>query len=450
MDPSSSGQALTLAAVPVGSRGTIVLIVVLLLILVSAFISVAETAFLNMSKGKLRFLLEEHVPKAERLNALLEDQESIYRTMTVGNSLMNVAAAALGTYWIVNHLPLTDRLLDLLIAIAIMTVMVLIFGEIIPETLGRKNPEKVSLLFLTPTRALLVLLRPFVLLFYGISSLILRLFGVRKAAQEPLMTKEEFKNIVDGSVEDGLLDQEEREIIENVTEFGALRVDDVMTQRYDMVALSVDAPYSEVLEVIAREKYSRMPVYRDTTDDVVGILNVKDLIATTDSPDFSLMDYVRPAFFTYEFKLVQDLFREMRRERSHLAIVLDEYGGTVGLVTIEDFLEAIVGDIDDEYDDEPETPIERVDEGLYEMDGATKLTDLADELDLGIESEDVDTIGGFLIERLGTFPEDGQIIPWQNLEFEVLETEKNRIQKVRIRILPHPSDPKSEKAEHTL
>lgn len=421
-DPSSSGQAILLA-------------VVLALILISAFISLAETAFLNMSKGKLRYLVDEEVRGADKLSILLEDQESVYRTMIVGNSIFNVAASALGTAWFIRQKPTGHTTYDLLIGIAVMTVVVLIIGEILPESIGRRHPEKVSLFSMGLTKVFLFILRPFVVIFYGISGLILRLFGIKRRPEETGMTKEEFRNIVDGSVEEGLLDLEEKEIIENVTEFGILRVSDIMTQRYDMVALDLDTPYDEVVEIIRREKYSRIPVYRDNTDDIVGILNVKDLMFTQNSPGFSLLDYVRPAFFTYEFKLVQELFREMRRERTHIAVVLDEYGGTVGIVTIEDFLEAIVGEIDDEYDDEPESAIDKVSDSSYEMDGMMKLTDINDELGFEIESEDVDTIGGFIIELLGNFPEEGQIIPWENLEFTVTETEKNRVNRVRIKVL---------------
>ena len=422
MDLGSSGQAFLLATV-------------IALILISAFISLAETAFLNMSKGKLRYLVDDDIPNADKLSQLLEDQESVYRTMTVGNSLVNVAASALGAAWINYQKLTTDPLYNILISIAIMTVMILILGEIIPETIGRRNPEKVSLLTLAPTRVLLFLLHPFVIIFYSISGLLLSLFGIRRKNEESGMTKEEFKNIVDGSVEEGLLDQEEKEIIENVTEFGQLRVGDVMTQRYDMVALDIDMTFDQIEETIRREKYSRIPVFRDTTDNILGIINVKDLMFIQPGPDFSLLDFVRPAFFTYEFKLIQELFREMRRERTHIFVVFDEYGGTVGIVTIEDFLEAIVGEIDDEYDDEPVSTVWKVSDSTYEMDGFTKLTDINDDLGFEIESEDVDTIGGFIIELLGNFPEDGQIIPWDKFEFTVIETEKNRVNKVRIRVL---------------
>lgn len=425
---------------------TPLLVAVLALILISAFISLAETAYLNMSKGKLRYLIDNEVPKAGRLNALLEDQESVYRTMIVGNSLVNVSASALGATWIAIISPTGHLFYDLLIAIFGMMFLILVFAEILPEAIGRRFSERVALATVGMSRALLVTLYPFVVIFYGISTLILRVFGIRKGDEVTGMTREEFRNIVDGTVEEGLLDLEEKEIIENVTEFGELRVADVMTQRYDMVALEVSSSYEEIIQTIRGEKFSRIPIYRDNTDNIIGVLNVKDLMFTDPKPEFNLMDYVRPAYFTYEFKLVQELFREMRFERTHLAIVLDEYGGTVGIVTIEDFLEAIVGDIDDEYDDEPDTVIWKIDDVTYEMDGATKLSDLQSDLGFNIGSEDVDTIAGFIIEVLGNFPEEGQVIPWNKYEFTVMEIEKNRVNKVRVMVLTHEADDRTEPA----
>ncbi len=419
---------------------TPLLVAVVVLILISAFISLAETAYLNMSKAKLRYLIDAEVPKAGRLNALLEDQESVYRTMIVGNSLVNVSASALGATGIAILSPTGYLIYDLLIAIFAMMFLILIFAEILPEAIGRRFSERIALATVGSSRVLLVILYPFVVIFYGISGLILRLFGIRKGDEVTGMTREEFRNIVDGTVEEGLLDLEEKEIIENVTEFGELRVADVMTQRYDMVALEVSSSYEEIIATIREEKFSRIPVYRENTDDIIGVLNVKDLMFTDPKPEFDLMDYVRPAYFTYEFKLVQELFREMRFERTHLAIVLDEYGGTVGIVTIEDFLEAIVGDIDDEYDDEPDAVIWKIDDSTYEMDGATKLSDLQADLGFHIDSEDVDTIAGFIIEILGNFPEEGQVIPWTKYEFTVMEIEKNRVNKVRVTVLTSEGD----------
>lgn len=409
----------------------LLVVLVILLIILSAFISLAETAFLNMTKSKIKHLQEEEVRGAGELSKLMEKDDEVYHTLVVSNTFVNVATASLGTYFLMTVLPF-DTAGELVLSILIMVILIVIFGEIIPETIARRNPEKYSIQCIGMTKIFILVFRPFAVVFYGISRLILRLLGFKKIKEEPTITKEELKSLVDVSVEEGILMFEEKELIDNVTEFSLLRVDDVMTQRYDMVAVSEDVTYEELEKIVMEEKYSRIPVYRDTTDDITGILNIKDITFITPE-NFSVRDHMRSPFFTYEFKLVNDLFREMRKERTHMAIVLDEYGGTVGLVTIEDFLEEIVGEIDDEYDDEPDLQIKELSDGSYEVDGSTKIEELNEELKLSIESEDVDSVGGFVIDLLGRFPEEGEVCTYDNVTFTVTETEKNRVGKLNVK-----------------
>ncbi len=409
----------------------ILIIIIVLLVILSAFISLADTAFLSMSRGRLRLLVDDEVPGAVDLSKLMDDQENVYMSLTVGDTIVNVAAATLGSYWL-NDLFIFTPGIKILISTGIMVLIILIFADTLPEIIARRYPEKISLFALKPIKAMLVLLRPFVVTFYGLSKFILRIFGFKQRKDEPNVTREELKTLVDVSVEEGVLDLQEKELIDNVTEFGELRVGDVMTQRSDMVCVPEDISFEALKEIILNEKYSRMPVYRDTTDDILGILHIKDMLFVQDAPQFKVTDHLRPAYFTYEFKLVSDLFLEMRKNRTHIAVVFDEYGGTAGLVTIEDFLEEIVGEIDDEYDDEPVTEITKISPDVYEMDASTHLADINDELGLDIESEDVDSIGGFIIGILGTFPVEGQIINWEGMDFLVTEVEKNKVNKVRI------------------
>lgn len=416
MDPSSSWQLIILA-------------IVVILIVISAIVTLAETAFVNLSKGKIRNLVEDEVKNAKTLSDLLEN-ESIYSTLVIGNSLLNVSAAILGAYLLTVNLNIQNLALKLFISIFIMTFLILIFGEIIPDTVARKYPEKVALANVTLAKIFLILLRPLVVIFYGFSNLILKIFGFKRK-KEPQITMEELKNLVDVSVEEGVLDETEKEIIENITEFGEIRVDSVMTQRYDMIAVDSETTFDEIKKIILEEKYSRIPVYRDSTDNILGILNIKDLMFIENTSDFKLVDYLRPAYFTYEFKLVQELFREMRKERTHMAIVLDEYGGTVGLVTIEDLLEEIVGEIEDEFDDETEVEFRKIKENEYYALGSYKLEDLNEELGTKIESDEVDTIGGFIIDLLGNFPENHQEVIYENLKF-IVDFAKNRITGVKI------------------
>lgn len=409
----------------------ILILIIIFLVLVSAFISLADTAFLNLSRGKLRLLVEDEVPKAEELSKLMEDHENVYMTLTVGNTFVNIAAATIGSYLLTDVIRISPGM-DILISSVIMVFIILIIAEIVPELISRRYPEKISLFSLKLTKIMLVVLRPSVVIFYGLSKLILRVFGYKGKKDEPSITREELKTLVDVSVEEGVLDLQEKELIDNVTEFGELRVGDVMTQRSDMVCIPEDISFEELKDIILAEKYSRMPVYRDTTDNIVGMLHIKDILFLTETSDFNVSDYLRPAFFTYEFKLVSDLFLEMRKNRTHIAVVFDEYGGTAGLVTIEDFLEEIVGEIDDEYDDVSQSEIKKVAPGIYEMDASTHLEDINDELGCSIESDDVDSIGGFIIDLLGNFPAEGQLIPWNGMDFLVTEVEKNKVNKVRL------------------
>lgn len=409
----------------------ILILIIIFLVLVSAFISLADTAFLNLSRGKLRLLVEDEVPKAEELSKLMEDHENVYMTLTVGNTFVNIAAATIGSYLLTDVIRISPGM-DILISSVIMVFIILIIAEIVPELISRRYPEKISLFSLKLTKIMLVVLRPSVVIFYGLSKLILRVFGFKGKKDEPSITREELKTLVDVSVEEGVLDLQEKELIDNVTEFGELRVGDVMTQRSDMVCIPEDISFEELKDIILAEKYSRMPVYRDTTDNIVGMLHIKDILFLTETSDFNVSDHLRPAFFTYEFKLVSDLFLEMRKNRTHIAVVFDEYGGTAGLVTIEDFLEEIVGEIDDEYDDVSQSEIKKVAPGIYEMDASTHLEDINDELGCSIESDDVDSIGGFIIDLLGNFPAEGQLIPWNGMDFLVTEVEKNKVNKVRL------------------
>lgn len=408
---------------------SLIIVLTVLLILISAIITIAEVALDNITKGKLRNMVEDGVKNAQALLDLTES-EFLKETLTIGNSFVNVSSTVLGSYLLGLNLHLKSFVLELVIAIFIMTFIVLIMGEIIPETVARKKPEVMALRYVGLIKFFMILLRPMIVIFYGFSSLILRILGVKKE-KEPTVTMEEFKSIVDASVEEGVLDIQEKELIDNVTEFRELRVGDVMTQRTDMVTLSSNSTYDEVKSLILEEKYSRIPVYRETIDDIVGILNIKDLIFTDYKEDFNVCEYVREPYFTYEFKLVQELFREMRKERSHMAIVLDEYGGTVGLVTIEDFLEELVGDIDDEFDEIEDAGMKKLGENQYYFAGTFKLADLNEELGTKIHSEEVDTIGGFIIDLLGSFPEDNQEIEYENLKF-IVDFSKNRITGVKV------------------
>ena len=234
------------------------------------------------------------------------------------------------------------------------------------------------------------------------------------------------------SEEEGVLEDVEKEMIFNVFDFGDQQVKDVMVQRVDMTTISVEDKYDEILEVIKRDQFSRIPVYEETIDNIVGVLNVKDLILANENKEhFKLKDYMREPFYTFEFKKVTEVFNEMKKNRIHMAVVLDEYGGTVGIVTLEDLVEEIVGEIEDEYD-EHDDKVKVVKEDEYIVDGSAKLDEISDLIGVNMESEELDSVGGLIIEELGRMPEENEEITIGKIKFKVEEVEKNRIKKVRI------------------
>ena len=246
-------------------------------------------------------------------------------------------------------------------------------------------------------------------------------------------TEEELKAMVNVSHEEGVLEMEEREIINNVFQFGDMQAKEAMIQRLDMVAIDIEDSYDEIIELFKSEKLSRLPVYQESIDDIVGILNIKDIIFLSDEEieNFDIKDYVREAFFTYEFKKITQLLEEMKKEKTQMAIVVDEYGGTAGLLTIEDLVEVIVGDIDDEYDEEEEE-IVKINDNEYLVEGSTKISDVNEQLGINLESEEFDSIGGFIIGYLKRIPEENEIIEVEDVKFKVESIDKNRINKIRI------------------
>lgn len=403
----------------------IVLLVILLIL--SGFFSASETALMSLSKIRIRHMVDEGIKGAKLLEKLLEDPNKLLGGILIGNNIVNIGASSLAS-------TLAYRIFGdsgVALATGVMTILVLIFGEITPKSLAKQNAEKISLLVSPIINFVVIVFRPFVWLFSSISGLIIKLFGGDLSKSEPFITEEELKTMVDVSEEEGVLEVEEKEMIFNVFEFGDLQVKDIMVQRVNVVAVNVTSTYEEVLKVIKEEQFSRIPVYNESIDDIVGILNVKDLILLErDEKKFDVTKYMREPFRTFEFKKITELFSEMKTTRNHIAVVLDEYGGTVGIVTIEDLIEEIVGDIEDEYD-ERDKEIEVIKENEFVVDGSTRLSDLSDMIDFDIESEEFDSIGGYVIGYLGRMPKIGEEIKTERFRIIVEDIERNRIKKVR-------------------
>lgn len=389
----------------------------------------SETALMAISKIRTRHLVEEGVRGAKILQKLVEDPNKLLGAVLIGNNIVNIASSAIATTIATG---LFGAGSGVAIATGVMTVLVLIFGEITPKSLAKQNSEKISLKVAKPISIVVVILKPFIAVFTGISSVFIKLFGGDPKASEPFITQEELKTMVGVSEEEGVLEDVEKEMIFNVFDFVDAQVKDVMIQRVDIVAINKDSSYKEILEIIRKEQFSRIPIYDDTIDNIVGVLNVKDLIVQEkNNLQFNVLDYAREPFYTFEFKKIKEVLNEMKKTRNHMAIVLDEYGGTVGIITIEDLIEEIVGDIEDEYDEHNEI-IKVVKEDEYIVDGSAKLDDISDLIGVNMESEELDSVGGLIIEELGRIPEEHEEVIIDHIKFVVEEVEKNRIKKVRI------------------
>lgn len=406
------------------------IILLVILVILSAFFSSAETAFTAASRLRLRHLAEEGHKSAKSALKLVENPSKLISALLIGNNIVNISASSLATVIAIEKYGISATG----IATSILSVVIIIFGEITPKSFATQYAEKIAMFFSKPVSILMTILTPFVIIFYSIASWIIKLFGGDIRQSHPLVTEEELKTMVDVGSEEGVFEQEEKEMLHNIFDFGDLQVKDIMVQRVDITALDVDSTYEEVMEIIQEEQFSRFPVYREDIDDVIGILNVKDLLFLTDAEKeaFRLENYVREPYFAYEFKKITELFKELKKNRTHISIILDEYGGTVGVVTIEDLLEEIVGEIDDEYDDDKESDIEAIRKNEYVVSGSYRLDELNDLIGTHIESEEFDSIGGYLIGILGTFPANGEVIETDGIRFVVDEVDKNRIKKIRM------------------
>ena len=411
---------------PSSYAGKVILLVILLIL--SGFFSMSETALMSVSKIRLRHMVDEGVKGAKLLEKLIEEPKRLLGAILRGNNIVNIGASAIAT-------TLATQLIGgsrgTAVATGIMTVLVLIFGEITPKSIAKQNSENVSLKVAKPINLIVMVLRPFVFVFSAISSLCIKLLGGDPKATEPFITEEELKTMVGVSEEEGVLENVEKEMIFNVFDFVDAQVKDVMIQRVDIVALDKDVTYEEVLATIKKEQFSRIPIYDESIDNIIGILNVKELILNNKDKEFNVLDYVREPFYTFEFKKIKEVFNEMKKSRNHISIVLDEYGGTVGIITIEDLIEEIVGDIEDEYDEHTEM-IKKVNDNEYIVDGSAKLDDISEIIGVNIESEELDSVGGLIIEELGRVPEEKEEVIINNIRFVVEKVDKNRVKKVTL------------------
>lgn len=416
------------------------IIILLILLLLSAFFSSAETCLTTVNKVRIQSMAEEHTRNAATVLKLIEKPTQLLSGILIGNNIVNLTASSLTTSYAIciaqrNGLPVSASLFTG-IATGVLTVLILIFGEIVPKSLATINAEKLALLYAKPVYALTQILRPVSFLMNQISLGLLKLLHV-DVSPRPIITENELLTMVNVSHEEGVIESEEREMITNVVDFGDSLAKDVMVPKMDVEFANVDFTYQELMECYSKKKFTRMPVYKESRDNILGIINLKDIFFYEGShEDFKISELMREPYFTYEYKKISELFFEMKQESIPMAIVLDEYGATAGLLTIEDLIEEIVGEIRDEYDGYEEDEITKIDEENYILLGVAKLDDINEELGINLESEDYDSIAGHIINLLDHFPKTGERVSDQYAEYIVLAAEKNRIDKVKVHLLP--------------
>ena len=417
--------------------GVIQLVVILILICFSAFFSSAETALSTVNRVKLKALADEGDKRATTALNVLERYGKMLSAILIGNNIVNLYASSLATTLAMQ--------INLAVGIAtgILTIVILLMGEIIPKNVAMVHSEKLALFYAGFIAGLMKIMTPVIFVVDKLSVALMKLLHI-DTSKRTIMTENELRNYVEVSHEDGVIESEEREMIYNVFDFSDAVAKDVMIPRIDMASISEDATYDEVMELFRECMYTRIPVYREDKDNVIGLINIKDFILVTDREHFKIENMMRQPYYTYEFKKTADLLLEMRENSINVAFVLNEYGATVGMMTLEDLLEEIVGEIRDEYDEDEEELIQEVDERTYLVEGSMKLADINDELGTELVSEDYDSIGGLMIENLDRLPEDEEEITTEDgITLQVKGINQNRIVKV-LMTLPEEADEEQE------
>lgn len=404
------------------------IIILVLLLLLSGFFSSSETALTTVNRIRMRSLAEEGNRRAQIVLKLTDNPAKMLSAILIGNNIVNISAASLTT-------SLSYNFGGSVVAIAngFITLAILLFGEITPKTMATIHAEKLALLYAPTIHAFIKIMTPVIFLVNSLSRFILFIIRVNPNDQNKAMTETELRTIVDVSHEDGVIESDEKEMIYNVFDLGDAKAKDVMVPRVHVTFADVNCTYQELIELFREDKFTRLPVYEDTTDNVIGTINMKDLLLYDNTGEFHIRDILREAYFTYEYKSISELLVEMRQASFNIAIVLDEYGETAGLITLEDILEEIVGEIHDEYDEDEDEAIRAIKEREYVIEGSMNLDDLNSELGLALSSDDYDSLGGFIIEHLDRLPVEGdEITTPDGLRLVVDKLDKNRVELVHM------------------
>ncbi|MEG0771969.1 hemolysin family protein [Clostridium sp.] len=423
---------------------TLQLLLIFLLTLINAFFASAEMAIVSLNKNKLRMLSDEGNKKAILLEKLLEEPSKFLATIQVGITLAGFFASASAATGISGDfakvlqeigVPYSNQ-----IALVVITIMLsyitLVFGELYPKRIALQNAESIAMFAVTPLVFVSKVTKPFIKLLSGSTNLLVKITGFQTDNLEEKVSKEEIRSLIEVGQEHGVINETEKEMIESIFEFDNKRAEEIMTPRTEVFLIDITSPSSKILKELLEEQYSRIPVYEDDSDNIIGILYLKDFFLEASIHGFDSVDIkkiLRTPYFVPETKNIDDLFKELQKSNNHMAILIDEYGGFSGIVTIEDLIEEVMGNIFDEYD-EVEPEIMKIDNNTYIVNGLLSIDEFNDYLDTDIESEHSETIGGFVVDLLGSIPNDGEdeVVEYENLIFKIEDVKEKRIEKVRV------------------
>lgn len=426
--------------------GAIQLVILAALLVLSAFFSSAETALTTLSSVKVRAMVDENpTGRVLTLQKILDNRSKLISAILIGNNVVNISASSLMTALVIRIWGNAA----VGIGTGVLTLLVLIFGEIVPKTWAMCNNEALSLAYARVIYFLMQILTPVIFIIDKIAGLFLGFMHIDPSCRTA-MTENELKTYVDVSHEDGVIEQEEKKLIYNVFEFGDSVAKDIMIPRIDMTTIDVNATYGELLQLFRESMYTRIPVYENDTDNIIGIVNVKDFLLLENRDNFKIHDIMRDGYYTYEYKKTADLLLEMRLSTTNIALVLNEYGATVGMITVEDLLEEIVGEIRDEFDADEAELLKKISDNEYEVGGSMKLADINDALDTKFDSEDYDSIGGIMIELLDRFPTEGESVTTEDgITLTAKKFDNNRIETVVI-LLPERANAAEDETDNNM
>lgn len=409
------------------SSSTSQIIALVFLVAMSAVFSSSETAITSVSKIKVRQLDQKDNKNAHLLKKLHDNMQATISTILIGNNIVNIAASSIATILFTNIFHQNGAL----VSTVVMTVFVLIFGEVIPKTIAQYKNKSVALKFSRFIYLLTIIFKPIVKVLNLLTRLVIKIF-IGDNGDSSTLTEEELKTLVEVSEEEGVLKDQETEIMINALELKETLAVDIMTPRTSMASVDIEDAENDLREIIKNITYSRIPVYEDNIDDIIGVLHIKELAhkIIENDHDFKIRDILKPAFYAYEYIPVVDLFKQMRAKNISISIIIDEYGGTSGLVTMEDILEELVGEIDDEYDNEKE--VTKINDNEYLVDPEMRIDEVNERFDLNLQSEKFDSIGGFVIELLDRMPKSKDEVEFENLKFIVVNVDKRKITQLMI------------------